>query len=107
MGGDIGDGLWHLYEIHLKMDTNGANGIAEAWVDGVKRIDHSAANFGGAQGAPGWSGLEIASNARNPLNGRCMAVDYDDVAIATTGPIGSIGPGDTTSPAAPTNLTVQ
>ena len=23
MGGDVGDGQWHLYEIYLKMDTNG------------------------------------------------------------------------------------
>ena len=82
MGGDAGDGKWHLYEIHLKMDTNGNDGIAEAWVDGIKRVSYTNANFGGLQGAPGWSALQIASNSNSPSNGRCMAVDYDDLMIS-------------------------
>src|SRR4030065_1290997 len=33
-GNKMSDGQWHLYEIHLRMDTHGADGSAEFWVDG-------------------------------------------------------------------------
>ena len=39
-------------------------------------------------GAP----FEISSNAGTPSNGRCMAVDYDDLMISTSGPIGGLLP---------------
>ncbi|HJX18604.1 MAG TPA: hypothetical protein VJ437_10455 [Acidiferrobacterales bacterium] len=102
-GNKMSDGKWHLYEIHLKTDTNGTDGIAEMWVDGIRRVAVTNANFG----ARGFNYVGIGENAIDPLNGRCMAVDYDDIAIRTTGPIGPVGPADTIAPAAPTNLTVQ
>ena len=102
-GNKTSDGKWHLYEAHIKTDTNGADGIAEMWVDGIQRVNVTNANFG----ARGWGDIVIGSNGFTPSNGRCMAVDFDDFAIRTTGPIGSVGPADTLAPAAPTNLTVQ
>lgn len=106
-GNKTSDGLWHEFEIHIKMDTNGSDGIAEAWVDGTKRFTRTDVNFGSQTGKTGWSHILIGSNNRYPANGRCMYVDFDDLAIRTTGPIGPVGPGDTLAPAAPSNLTVQ
>ncbi len=88
-GNKTSDGQWHLYEVHLKTDTNGSNGIAEMWVDDIRRLSYSNAYFGSA----GFDDILIGSNSRDPLNGRCMAVDYDDIAIRTTGPIGPVGGG--------------
>ncbi|MEK7657929.1 MAG: fibronectin type III domain-containing protein [Patescibacteria group bacterium] len=103
-GNKTSDGQWHMYEVHLKTDTNGSNGIAEMWIDGVKRLSYSNAYFGSA----GFDGILIGSNSRDPLNGRCMAVDYDDIAISNTGPIGPItGGGDAQAPSVPIGLSAQ
>ena len=104
MGSNAADGQWHMYEVHLKMDTNGSDGIAEMWIDGVQRLSHSNVDFATQAG---WDNIGLGNNQRNPLNGRCMAVDFDDFAVRTTGPIGPVGPADTLAPAAPSNLTVQ
>jgi len=107
MGGDTGDGLWHLYEWHIKMDTNGSNGVTEVWIDGVRIINATNANFGGSLGYT-LRNIEMGNNADYGASGRCMAVDFDDVAISTTGYIGPlfIQP-DTTPPAAPSGVTVS
>ena len=99
------DGQWHIFEIHLKVDTNGTNGIIEWWVDQVKVTNVTNANLN----AVPISVAVIGSNSTYPLNGRDMYVDYDDIAISTTGYIGPIVSGDTTAPTQPTNLaaTVQ
>jgi hypothetical protein len=104
-GHKMSDGQWHLYEIHMKMDTNGSNGVGEMWVDGVGRFSYSNINYGTKAG---WNFMVIGSNHNYSTNSGDMYVDYDDFAIRTTGPIGPInGGGDTLAPAAPTNLTVQ
>jgi hypothetical protein len=69
------------------MDTNGYNGIAEMWVDGVRKIHYTDVDFGTAGG---WTYFAIGSNQRYPSNGRCMAVDFDDIAVSNTGYIGPI-----------------
>jgi hypothetical protein len=104
-GNKTSDGQWHLYEVHMKMDTNGSNGLAEWWVDGVRVLYHNNVNYGTHAG---WLTSVIGSNSLSPANGpSALYVDYDDVVISTTGPIGPVGPADTLAPAAPTNLTVQ
>lgn len=96
MGGPTSDGQWHLYEIHLKMDTNGSNGVAEWWVDSVLQLSHANCNFGTVTGI-NWIG--IGSNQGSPGNNRTMAVDFDDIAISNTGYIGPLNAtDDTTSP---------
>lgn len=99
MGSDTGDGQWHFFEVHLKMDTNGSDGIAEMWVGGVKALSYTNVNFGTQ---PGWTSFLIGSNQRDPLNNRCMAVDYDDVAVNNTGYIGPIS--DSIAPDPPSSL---
>jgi len=87
MGGSDSDGQFHCFEVHLKMDTNGYDGIAEMWVDGVRKIHYTDVDFGTASG---WTYFAIGSNQRYPSNGRCMAVDFDDIAVSNTGYIGPI-----------------
>lgn len=112
MSGNTGDGLWHSYEIHLKMDTNGTDGIGEAWVDGVKLIDDHNANWVNGSGLKMHS-IVIGHNAAyadnvNHGGSFCTPVDFDDVAINNTGYIGPIGATpDTTPPATPSGLSVQ
>lgn len=98
MGGSTSNGQWSCYEVHIKMDTNGSNGIGEYWLNGVKKYSNSSANFGTK---PGWGSILIGSNQYAPNNGRSMYVDFDDIAISNTGRIGCSG---TTPPAAPQNL---
>ena len=85
-GNKTSDGQWHLYEVHIKMDTNGSNGIAEWWVDGVQRLYRTDVNYGTYAR---WKTMVIGSNSIFPANGQsAFYVDYDDIVISTTGPIG-------------------
>lgn len=103
-GGTASTGNWHYVEFHVKMDTNSANGIAEYWIDGVKHMTVTNANFSGGDTAArqGWTLFRFNTNQAFPGNaggiGSPSYVDYDDVAISATGYIGPIG-GDSTSPA--------
>ncbi|NTW27536.1 MAG: hypothetical protein HGA36_04385 [Candidatus Moranbacteria bacterium] len=117
MGGNVSDGEWHMYEIHLKMDTNQANGIGEFWVDGVQKIDNHNVDWSDGRGATGWSWFQIKSNQALPDNGFWGAyMDIDDVVISNTTPqnidgqgtpyIGPIVSGDTIAPNAPSGLLV-
>ena len=87
-GNKTSDGQWHLWEFHVKMDTNGSNGVLELWIDNNKVIDVNNANLAAAP----LSSLLIGSNGFTPGNGRCMYVDYDDIVIRPTGPIGGSMP---------------
>ena len=95
MGGSTSDGQWHLYEVHIKMDTNGRNGIAQWWIDENLIIDRSDFDFGTA-GA--WSNFQVPSNADAPANGGCEFNDIDDIAISTIGYIGPVSSGPDTTP---------
>ena len=81
-----------------KMDTDGSDGIAEMWIDGVKRLTYTNVNYGTHSG---WTSLVIGSNQAKPNNGRSMAVDFDDIAVSNTGYIGPLP--DTISPSPPVN----
>ena len=99
-GNKKSDGQWHLYEIHIKMDTNGADGIAEFWIDNVRILYYNNSDYGTVQG---WSSVLFGSNQRDPANGRDMYVDFDDIVISTAGPIGGSMP-DKISPSAASGL---
>lgn len=98
MGGSASDGQWHYYEVYLKMDTDGSDGIAEMWIDGVKRLTYTNVNYGTHSG---WTSFVIGSNQATPNNDRSMAVDFDDIAISNTGYIGPLP--DTIPPSPPVN----
>jgi len=82
MGGPTGDGQWHSFEFHLKIDTNGSNGIYQAWIDGNQVADHHDMNLGGAD----YDWFIFYSNQATPSNGGCSYVYLDDVAIYTVNP---------------------
>jgi len=88
MGGATSDGLWHLYEVHLKWDTDGTDGIGQIWIDETLRLNVSNINYG--SDSTGVSAMIIGSNQKDPNNGQCEAVDFDDMAMAVTGPIGPL-----------------
>ncbi|MCJ7816956.1 MAG: hypothetical protein MUP55_03815 [Candidatus Aenigmarchaeota archaeon] len=105
-GGAIGpsghrtsDGGWHYFEIHLKKEVAGGDGVYDYWFDGVL-ADHRTNvvfNSGGASVGVGWDHMVIDNN-RYPSNGRDMYNDFDDLAVSTTGPIGPISTGPDTTP---------
>ncbi|HJX18603.1 MAG TPA: hypothetical protein VJ437_10450 [Acidiferrobacterales bacterium] len=107
-----GDGLWHWYEVRIRINTPGnADGVGEIWIDGIQRLSRNDIDYRAELGSTfvpgGWTEVSWAHNQTTPGNGRCVPVDYDDVAIRAIGPIGPVGPADTLAPAAPSNLTVQ
>jgi hypothetical protein len=97
------DGSWHAFEVHLKMDTNGSNGIAEVWIDGVKKVSQTDVNFGTQSG---FQWILVGSNAQFPNNPTgCAFLDYDDIAISNTGHIGLLTDvGSYRKPSPPMNL---
>lgn len=93
-GGTSSDGQWHWVELHVKkVSTSGADGIVQAWYDGVLRLDRSDVIFGGDL-STGFTGFTIPENARfTTIGGNEMYQDIDDIEIRTTGPIGPLGGG--------------
>ena len=81
--GPTSDGKWHLFEIHIKMDTNSSNGIGRMWINGNLVIDVTGIDYSGGNGVvrQGWSWFEYHSNQKTPVNGGYAYVDYDDMAI--------------------------
>ncbi len=88
MNGSYSDGLFHCFEIHLKMDSNGTDGIGRLWIDGVLRASNAGVNWsnGNATARAGWKKFFFHENQNNPGNGRPMYVDYDDMVIYNTTP---------------------
>lgn len=99
-GGATSDGRWHLYEVHLKLDTNGADGVAEMWIDEAQIISQKDIDF---RNPTGWTYVVIGSNQKVTGNPRDMYIDYDDVEISNTGYIGPING----RPIPPKNLQVR
>lgn len=89
--GGTSDGSWNFFEVHLKLETPGQdNGVFQAWLNGNIVIDENTVNFGMANSGLLFKDITIGSNQKYPSNGRCMYVDYDDVAINNTEYIGPI-----------------
>ncbi|KKP93464.1 MAG: hypothetical protein US25_C0046G0007 [Candidatus Moranbacteria bacterium GW2011_GWE1_36_7] len=117
-GGDTGDGKFHVYEAHIKMDTDQTNGVGEFWVDGSLIISNHAVDWsaGDTAAKQGWTYIKIGNNQAWSHNNRAVYEDYDDFVIYNTAPpnldtngnpfIGPIGYGDVVPPSAPTGLAV-
>ncbi len=88
------DGSWHCYEAHFKAESAGQrNGVYQLWLDGVLVADYHTVNYDLTSKGAYWKTIIVGSNQKVAANGRCMYVDYDDIAISLTGPIGPIGWG--------------
>jgi hypothetical protein len=97
-GGPTGNGNFHVLEVHAKMNTTGASsdGIFEFWLDGTRIYTNSNVHFSSQNGAR-FNNCKVGENHNNPQNGGVdKFVDFDDIAVSTTGLIGS-----------PRNLRVQ
>jgi hypothetical protein len=107
-GGSTSDGSWHSIELHIKSETgNTSDGILQWWVDSVLRGNFNDVKHGLASGGRTIGGFLIGSNAKYPANGRCMYVDYDDIAVSNTGYIGPLGSkSDTIPPSVPKNVRI-
>ena len=87
MGGDVSDGKWHCYEVHIKVSSEGKpDGIGELWIDGEQRSCFHGASHPGK----GWDSIQFGANNHEPENGRPMAVDFDDLAVSVEGRIGPL-----------------
>lgn len=97
MKGSTGDGVWHAYEIHMKTDTNGRNGVFESWIDGTRTTVAHDVDWGGQS----FRYFVAGENQNSPANGGDRYTDYDDFAVSTAGYIGplpnAVAAGATTS----------
>ncbi len=82
-GTGTSDGAWACFEVHLKTDTNGTNGVIEAWHNGTKIMNESAINFG----MDTFRFFSVGDNERYAGNGGVVFVSYDDFKISTQGRI--------------------
>lgn len=84
-GGNTGDGQWHVYEVHIKKDTNGSNGVLQVWVDGVLKMNRSNINTGLAANWPR-NRLHFQVNIQWGGNASCKPIDIDNIAVYTSTP---------------------
>jgi hypothetical protein len=86
MAGSTSDGNFHCFEVHVKKDTNGRDGVFQAWVGNKLVADYSDIDWhrhGNTMTGP--------NNQNNPANGQIMYRDFDDIALAIAAPSGRIG----------------
>ena len=111
--GTTSDGTWHCFEVYMKMDTNGTDGVGRTWVDGELVASQTGMNWSSSHPHPGWDYFHFLSNQKNPGLERPYYVDVDDMVIYNTTPpnrdangnpfIGPIGGSDATTDDATTD----
>lgn len=100
---DLSGGIWHCVEIHIQNNTAGqANGMIEAWKNGVQVMGHYNLALGGA------NPIQFASNRMYRQLG-LGDIWYDRVAMGNSriGCLGSVPTNDSTPPAPPSGLFVR
>lgn len=111
-GQEGSDGLYHCFEVHLKMDTDQTDGTGEIWIDGVLKASENDKDWSGGNTTSqlGFSYFRIGSNQGVVDNGTVgKYVDFDDVVVYNQTPpntdafgnpyIGPIGASPTIAPA--------
>lgn len=110
-----GDGNWHRWDLHLKMNTVGSNnGIFEMWIDGNQLISKTDAQWrsSGSSASVGWNLLSIGGNSNNSFATQAdQWYAIDDIVISTTQILGDYVIGnntvtDTAQPSSPIGLSV-
>lgn len=101
------DGAWEVFEVHIKADTDGTDGVVQIWVGGDLLADYQNVDWGaGGASFAGWDSFEFLSNQKDPGLARAYYVDADDIAVynqtpPTTDPVSGypwIGPVSYTPP---------
>jgi len=89
-GTDVGDGSWHLIEHHLKMDTNGTDGVVEIKIDGELLLSHTNVDMD-SSGTRSFGGFSVVTNSSQAIDVDCAGkLDVDDIAVSTAGWIGAV-----------------
>ena len=110
--GLYGDGQWHRYDFHMKMNTQtgtswNKDGSAEFWYDGVLKMSHNDVQwkYPGSDVAHGWNYVSIGGNASNTFASQGEQWYAVDDVVESTTPIpadyvigGGSSAADTTSP---------
>lgn len=91
----ITPGSWHLYEVYIKLDTDGTDGVITIWIDSTQvytnsAVDYKAFDLNGVR-------TSIPTNGMDCTNASCLYEDIDDFAISATARIGAVG-GDVSAP---------
>jgi hypothetical protein len=81
-GGPTGDGQFHCYEQHLRIDT----GTMQIWRDGALVLDRT----GLALGTGTLSYFALGENQNDVLTSVDTYTDYDDIALSSVGRIGCL-----------------
>lgn len=68
---------WFDFLVHLKTDTNGADGIGEISLDGDQVLNERAVNYGGAT----WDGFASQENMSDRAGTDAMYVDVSSVRV--------------------------
>ena len=92
----VGDGNWHLYELHVTQ-----SGTIQMWIDEQQIINGTT----GRAFPYGW-GLVLFGSNFSTVSSNCLPVDYDDISISNTGYIGPAGSGSSGSVATPTGFKI-
>jgi len=90
--GRQGWGRWIPVEIHLKNDTNGADGVVQLWIDDVLVADYDDRDFGFTH----FDDIRVGSN-HNVITGianTSMPVYFDDFFFATADYTGFVDDGN-------------
>jgi hypothetical protein len=88
----VGNYAWHKFELYIKHDTSGANGIIRVWIDGVKVFDRT--NIISHASGTSWRPLYVMSNwSMNPgwEHDSSNHVYWDDVDIYSDTGTGATG----------------
>lgn len=88
MGGSVSDGAFHCFDIHIKMDSNGSDGVGQLWIDGALKTSNTAVNWsnGNSTARLGWTDFLMGSNQRTPNNGKDSYYDFDDMVVYNATP---------------------
>lgn len=83
------NGEWMCWEMYVKMDTDGTDGIVRLWIDGNLVLNRSDINHSGGEVEvrSGWTWFGFHSNqneidnSNGPIGADYAYVDYDDMVI--------------------------
>ena len=98
MGGSVGDGLWHCWEVHAKMNTLSGNSDGEIhfWIDGVLVYTRTGVHLSNANGSV-FVNVKVGENHNSPLSPGGPSVDqfvdFDDIVVDDAGYIGPLAAG--------------
>lgn len=79
----VADGSWHCFEIYMKMDTDGTDGIGRIWINGELVAEDNSVNWSDndADARKGFAWFDFLSNQKDPELDRPYYVDVDDMVI--------------------------